>query len=59
MLATKQYMFDNGQVGLNAMAISQHKMHHDFIQKRLRLASCVTMLVYCGVDDIQWAYLNG
>ncbi|MFA0014656.1 formate transporter FocA [Vibrio lentus] len=32
MLATKQYMFDNGQVGLNAMAISQHKMHHDFIQ---------------------------
>ena len=32
MLLTKQYMFDHGQVGLNAMAISQHKMHHDFIQ---------------------------
>ena len=32
MLLTKQYMFDHGQVGLNAMAISQHKMLHDFIQ---------------------------
>ncbi|MEZ9038994.1 MULTISPECIES: formate transporter FocA [unclassified Vibrio] len=32
MLLTKQYMFDRGQVGLNAMAISQHKMHHGFIQ---------------------------
>ncbi|MCW4439257.1 formate transporter FocA [Vibrio splendidus] len=32
MLLTKQYMFDHGQVGLNAMAISQHKMHHGFIQ---------------------------
>ncbi|MBW3694666.1 formate transporter FocA [Vibrio sp. T187] len=32
MLMTKQYMFDNGQVGLNAMAISQHKMHHGFLQ---------------------------
>ncbi|NOH98197.1 formate transporter FocA [Vibrio sp. 99-70-13A1] len=32
MLFTKQYMFDSGQVGLNAMAISQHKMHHGFFQ---------------------------
>ncbi|MGF1721237.1 formate transporter FocA [Vibrio kyushuensis] len=32
MLVTKQYMFDGGQVGLNAMAISQHKMHHGFFQ---------------------------
>ncbi len=32
MLLTKQYMFDHGQVGLNAMAISQHKMHHGFLQ---------------------------
>ncbi|MCK6262872.1 formate transporter FocA [Vibrio sp. ZSDE26] len=32
MLITKQYMFDGGQVGLNAMAISQHKMHHGFFQ---------------------------
>ncbi|EGU38165.1 putative formate transporter 1 [Vibrio ichthyoenteri ATCC 700023] len=32
MLLTKQYMFDHGQVGLNAMAISQHKLHHGFFQ---------------------------
>lgn len=32
MLMTKQYMFDHGQVGLNAMAISQHKLHHGFWQ---------------------------
>ena len=32
MLVTKQYMFDGGQVGLNAMAISQHKLHHGFFQ---------------------------
>jgi formate transporter len=32
MLITKQYMFDHGQVGLNAMAISQHKLHHGFFQ---------------------------
>ncbi len=32
MLFTKQYMFDGGQVGLNAMAIAQHKLHHDFLQ---------------------------
>ncbi|WP_434996668.1 formate transporter FocA [Vibrio scophthalmi] len=31
MLMTKQYMFDHGQVGLNAMAISQHKLHHGFL----------------------------
>ncbi|ANU35955.1 formate transporter FocA [Vibrio scophthalmi] len=31
MLMTKQYMFDHGQVGLNAMAISQHKLHHGFM----------------------------
>lgn len=32
MLATKQYMEDGGQLGLNAMAISQHKLHHTFFQ---------------------------
>ncbi|MFB9133781.1 formate transporter FocA [Vibrio olivae] len=32
MLVARQYMFDGGQVGLNAMAISQHKMHHGFFQ---------------------------
>ncbi len=32
MLLARQYMFDNGQVGLNAMSISQHKMHHEFFQ---------------------------
>lgn len=32
MLATRQYMEDGGQLGLNAIAISQHKLHHSFIQ---------------------------
>ncbi|OLQ87993.1 formate transporter FocA [Vibrio panuliri] len=32
MLVTKQYMFGHGEVGLNAMAISQHKLHHSFFQ---------------------------
>ncbi len=32
MLVTKQYMFGHGEVGLNAMAISQHKLHHGFFQ---------------------------
>ncbi|SDH04897.1 formate transporter [Vibrio xiamenensis] len=32
MLVARQYMFDGGQVGLNAMSISQHKMHHAFFQ---------------------------
>lgn len=32
MLTSKQYMFDDGQVGLNTMLISQHKLHHGFWQ---------------------------
>lgn len=32
MLVAKQYMFDGGKVGLNAMAIAQHKLHHEFFQ---------------------------
>lgn len=32
MLSTRQYMEDGGQLGLNAMAISQHKLHHTFLQ---------------------------
>ncbi len=32
MLITKQFMFDGGQVGVNAMKIAQHKLHHDFFQ---------------------------
>ena len=32
MLSTRQYMEDDGQLGLNAMAISQHKLHHTFLQ---------------------------
>ncbi|AAF94845.1 TPA: formate transporter FocA [Vibrio cholerae] len=32
MLATRQFMEDGGQLGLNAMAISQHKLHHTFLQ---------------------------
>ncbi len=32
MLFTKQYLFADGQVGLNALKIAQHKLHHGFIQ---------------------------
>ncbi len=32
MLSTRQYMEDGGQLGLNAMAISKHKLHHTFTQ---------------------------
>lgn len=32
MLVSKQYMFDHGEVGINAMKIAQHKLHHDFFQ---------------------------
>ncbi|NLS11425.1 formate transporter FocA [Vibrio sp. SM6] len=32
MMVTKQYMFDSGQVGINAMSIAQHKLHHGFWQ---------------------------
>jgi len=32
MVSTRQYMEDGGQLGLNAMAISQHKLHHTFLQ---------------------------
>lgn len=42
MLMTKQYMFDHGLVGLNAMAISQHKLHHTFL-------SAVALGVMCNV----------
>ncbi|MEH0666372.1 formate transporter FocA [Vibrio scophthalmi] len=42
MVMTRQYMFDQGQVGLNAMAISQHKMHHTFL-------SAVALGVMCNV----------
>ncbi|WP_435249004.1 formate transporter FocA [Vibrio sp. nBUS_14] len=54
MLATKQYMFDNGQVGLNAMAISQHKMHHDFIQA-IALGIMCNLLVCIAV----WMTFSG
>lgn len=42
MLVTKQYMFDHGQVGLNAMAISQHKLHHGFF-------AAVALGIMCNV----------
>lgn len=42
MLVSKQYMFDNGEVGLNTMHIAQHKMHHDF-------ASAVALGIMCNV----------
>ncbi|MPW36941.1 formate transporter FocA [Vibrio sp. B1Z05] len=32
MMITKEYMSDGGLMGLNAMAISQHKLHHTFWQ---------------------------
>lgn len=31
MLVAQQYMSDDGQIGINAMKIAQHKMHHSFI----------------------------
>lgn len=30
MLIAQQYMSDNGGIGINAMKIAQHKMHHSF-----------------------------
>ncbi|MDF2152459.1 formate transporter FocA [Vibrio sp. CAU 1672] len=42
MLLTRQYLFDHGQVGLNAMAISQHKLHHPFF-------SAVALGIMCNV----------
>ncbi|MFV0575153.1 MAG: formate transporter FocA [Vibrio sp.] len=30
MLVAQQYMSDNGEIGINAMHIAQHKMHHSF-----------------------------
>lgn len=32
MFATKQFMDNGGNLGLNALAISQHKLHHSFFQ---------------------------
>ncbi|MDB1123624.1 formate transporter FocA [Vibrio algarum] len=32
MLVAKQYTFDDGAVGINAMKIAQHKLHHGFFQ---------------------------
>ncbi|AMG31343.1 formate transporter FocA [Grimontia hollisae] len=32
MLVAQQYMFDNGQVGINTMKIAEHKLHHGFLQ---------------------------
>ncbi|MDD1781368.1 formate transporter FocA [Enterovibrio sp. ZSDZ35] len=32
MLIAKQYMFGQGAVGINAMKIAQHKLHHGFFQ---------------------------
>ncbi len=32
MLATRQFMEDGGQRGLNAIAISFYKLHHTFLQ---------------------------
>ncbi|MFC3023538.1 formate transporter FocA [Vibrio zhugei] len=32
MLLTQQYISDHGAVGIHAMHISQHKLHHTFIQ---------------------------
>lgn len=32
MLLTKQYLFAHGQLGINALNIAQHKLHHGFFQ---------------------------
>jgi len=42
MLMTKQYLFAEGEVGLNAMSIAQHKLHNTFI-------SAVALGVMCNV----------
>ena len=42
MLVSKQYLFDNGQVGLNTMHIAQHKLHHDFF-------AAVALGIMCNV----------
>ncbi|KHT62937.1 formate transporter [Photobacterium gaetbulicola] len=42
MLMTKQYMSGSGAVGINAMQIAQHKLHHDFMQ-------AVALGVMCNV----------
>ncbi|WPC72258.1 formate transporter FocA [Vibrio porteresiae] len=48
MLVTKQYMSDAGQLGINAMHISQHKLHHDFFQA-VALGLMCNLLVCLGV----------
>ncbi len=48
MITTKQYMSDGGKVGLNIMAISQHKLHHTFIQA-VALGIMCNMLVCLAV----------
>ena len=42
MLIAKQYMLSNGAVGINAMQISQHKLHHSF-------SSAVALGVMCNI----------
>ncbi|GEM76983.1 formate transporter FocA [Vibrio sagamiensis] len=54
MLLTKQYMFDEGQVGLNTMAISQHKLHHSFFQA-IALGVMCNLLVCIAV----WMTFSG
>ncbi len=54
MLVAKQYMFGHGSVGLNAMAISQHKLHHGFFQA-VALGIMCNVLVCIGV----WMTFSG
>ncbi|GAM55009.1 formate efflux transporter [Vibrio ishigakensis] len=48
MMVTREYMSDAGQMGLNAMAISQHKLHHTFWQA-LALGVMCNLLVCLAV----------
>ena len=48
MLVAQQYMSDNGGIGLNAMHIAQHKMHHSFASA-VALGTMANLLVCIGV----------
>ncbi|MGR5298831.1 formate transporter FocA [Vibrio mediterranei] len=48
MMITREYMNDHGLMGLNTLAISQHKLHHTFLQA-LSLGLMCNLLVCLAV----------
>lgn len=48
MLVAQQYMSDNGGIGINAMKIAQHKMHHSFASA-VALGTMANLLVCIAV----------